>query len=170
MFGIKIDSWEKLVSEFAQELDMSNMEAWPYVDLTDQSVGTHINAAYADPTCEEDLNGHELVEIEPKSSREGYAFMERFAETRPEAQSDKIYQALNRRHPFSTFRYAVEDLGILQEWYDFKNKALEELAEERLRDYDIEFRDGKIVCTNPENITVFECETECETEEEEDLP
>ena len=72
--------------------------------------------------------------------------------------------------PFSTFRYAVEDLGILQEWYDFKNKVLEGLAEERLRDYAIEFKDGKIVCTNPENITVFECETECETEEEEDLP
>ena len=126
MLGIKIGSWEKLVSEFADMLDSSNMEAWPYVDLTDQSVGTHVNSAYADPTCEEDMNGHELVEIEPKSSREGYEFMERFAETRPEAQADKIYRALNRRHPFSTFRYAVEGLGILQEWYDFKNTALEE--------------------------------------------
>ena len=159
MVGIKIDSWEKLVSVFADMLDSSNMEAWPYVDLTDQSVGTHVNSAYADTTCEEDMNGHELVEIEPKSSHEGYELMERFAETRPEAQADKIYQALHRRHPFSTFRHAVEDLGILQEWYDFKNKALDELAEERLRDYDIEFRDGKIACTNPKNITVFKCET-----------
>lgn len=165
MFGIPITSWEKLVSEFAQELDMSNMEAWPYVDLTDQRVGTHVNSIYGDPTCEEDMNGHELVNIEPKSSREGYELMERFAETRSESQAGKIYLALHRRHPFSTFRYAVEDLGILQEWYDFKNEALEELAEERLRDYAIEFKDGKIVCTNPENITVFECET---TEEDED--
>ena len=31
MFGIKIDSWEKLVSEFADMLDSSSMEAWPYV-------------------------------------------------------------------------------------------------------------------------------------------
>ena len=168
MFGIKIDSWEKLVSEFAQELDMSNMEAWPYVDLTDQSVGTHVNSNYGDPTCEEGLNGHELVEIEPKSSHEGFEFMEMFAQSRPEAQAGKIYQALNRRHPFSTFRHAVEDLGILQEWYDFKNKALEELAEERLRDYDIEFKDGKIVCTNPKNVTVFECETDEDSDEEEE--
>ena len=158
MLGIKIDSWETLVSEFADMLDSSNMEAWPYVDLTDQSVGTHVNSNYADPTCEEGLNGHELVEIEPKSSHEGYEIMERFAATRSEAQADKIYRALNRRHPFSTFRYAVEDLGILQEWYDFKNKALEELAEERLCDYDIKFKDGKIVCTKPENVTVFKCE------------
>ena len=168
MFGIKIDSWETLVSEFADMLDSSNMEAWPYVDLTDQSVGTHVNSAYADPTCEEEMNGHELVDIEPKSSHEGYEIMERFAETRPEAQTDKIYRALNRRHPFSTFRYAVEDLGILQAWYDFKNKALEELAEERLRDYGIEFKDGKIVCTNPKNITVFECETDDEDGDEDE--
>ena len=95
--------------------------------------------------------------------------MERFAQSRPETESDKIFRAINRRRPFSNFRYAVEDLGILQEWYDFKNKALEELAEERLRDYGIEFKDGKIVCTKPENITVFECETdEDELDEEGD--
>ena len=166
MFGIKIDSWEKLVSEFAGMLDSSNMEAWPYVDLTDQCLGVHVDLNWGDPTCEEPLNGHEIVNVEPKSSHEGYELMERFAETRPEAQADKIYQALHRRHPFSTFRYAVEDLGILQEWYDFKNKALEELAEERLRDYDIGFKDGKIVCTNQENITVFECEVGDDEDEE----
>ena len=168
MFGIPITSWEKLVSEFAQELDMSNLESRPYVDLTDQSVGTHINSMYADPTCEEVLNGHELVNIRAKDSDEGYELMERFAESRPESESEKLFRALNRRHPFSTFRYAVEDLGILQEWYDFKDKALEELAEERLRDYGIEFKDGKIVCTKSENITVFECETDEEGDEEEE--
>ena len=31
MFGIKIDSWEKLVSEFADMLDSSNLEAWPCI-------------------------------------------------------------------------------------------------------------------------------------------
>lgn len=147
---------------------MSNLESRPYVDLTDQNTGTHVNSMYGDPTCEEDLNGHELVEIDPKDSHEGYELMERFAESRPGAESEKLFQALNRRHPFSTFRYAVEDLGILQEWYDFKNKALEELAEERLRDHGIEFKDGKIVCTKPENITVFKCET-VEGDEDEEL-
>lgn len=159
MQGTKIDSWEKLVSELAQDLDMSNFESRPYVDLTDQSTGVHIDPMYADQTCEEYLDGHELVTIEPKDSREGFELMRQFAQSRPEAQADKLFLALNRRHPFSTFRYAVEDLGILQEWYDFKNKALEELAEERLRDSDIEFKDGKIICTNPRKITVFECET-----------
>lgn len=49
--------------------------------------------------------------------------------------------------------------------FENKSKALEEHAEERLRDYAIEFKDGKIVCTNPKNITVFACET---SEDEED--
>ena len=39
------------------------------------------------------------------------------------------------------------------------------LTEERLRDYDIEFKDGKIVCTNPKNVTVFECEADEEEDE-----
>ena len=38
MFGTPITGKEKLVSEFADMLDSSNMEAWPYVDLTDQCV------------------------------------------------------------------------------------------------------------------------------------
>ena len=67
MFGIPITSWEKLVSDFAQELDMSNFESRPYVDLTGQDTGTHVNSMYTDPTCEEGLNGHELVEIEPRT-------------------------------------------------------------------------------------------------------
>ena len=75
MFGIEVDSWEKLVSEFADMLDSSNMEAWPYVDLTDQRVGVHVDLNWGDPTCEEPLTGHELVEIEPKSSREGYEIL-----------------------------------------------------------------------------------------------
>lgn len=60
MLGMPITSWEKLVSEFAQELDMSNSESRPYVDLTGQDTGTHVNSMYADPTCEEGLNGHGL--------------------------------------------------------------------------------------------------------------
>ena len=48
MFGIPITSWEKLVSDFAQELDMSNFESRPYVDLTGQDTGTHVNSMYAE--------------------------------------------------------------------------------------------------------------------------
>ena len=47
MFGIKIDSWEKLVSEFAGDLDASNMEARPFVDLTEQCTGVYVDLSCA---------------------------------------------------------------------------------------------------------------------------
>ena len=158
MNSLQIDSWEKLIELFAQEFDMSNSNAWPFVDLTSQEVGVHVDEAYGDPSSEEDLEGHELVEIDPKESSEGFNIMERFAMSRPDAEADKLFNALHRRHPFAMFRSAGEYLGILQEWYKFKDEALEVIAADRLRDCDIEFRDGKIVCTNPANISVFHCD------------
>jgi hypothetical protein len=75
---------------------------------------------------------------------------------------------LSRRHPFRGFRAEVQYLGILQEWYDFKNKAYEEFAEERLNDADVDFVDGRIVCTNPKNIQVVVAEKD-DAEEEDDV-
>ena len=87
MFGTPITSWEDLVKEFAQDLDASNAGAWPYVDLTAQGTGVHVDSAYGDTSCEEDIEGHELVEIEPKGSRGAYVIMERFARSRSDGQS-----------------------------------------------------------------------------------
>lgn len=36
-------------------------------------------------------------------------------------------------------------MGILQEWYDFKNAAEEAMAEKWLEHHDLEIIDGKIV-------------------------
>ena len=100
-----IDSREKLIAELGDALDGANESSWPYVDLTDQSVDVHVNRDYCGDECEEDIEGHELVEVEPVSSREAFNVMERFADSRPEAQRNSLFDALNRRHPFSTFRY-----------------------------------------------------------------
>ena len=155
MYGLKIDSWERLVSLFAQELDSSNMGAWPYVDLTAQSIGVHVNRDYGDPTCEEDMDGHEIVDIEPKGARESFDVMEHYIRRRPIAQADVLFDAIRRPKPFARFRAEVQRLGILQDWYNYKNAAFEKIAEARLRDSGIDVRDGKIVCTIPENVIVF---------------
>lgn len=88
---------------------------------------------------------HELIEIEPISSRESFRIMEAFADTRNEQEQTHLYKALNRRGPFKCFRYAVEDLGILQQWYDFKNEAERRKAQEWLTENDLAIKDGKIV-------------------------
>ena len=103
-----IDSREKLIAELGDALDAANESKWPYVDLTDQCVEVHIDRNYCDAGCEECIDGHELVEIEPVSSRDAFKVMEDFADSRPDAQRSRLFDALNRRHPFRTFRYALE--------------------------------------------------------------
>ena len=153
-----IDSREKLIAELGDALDGANESSWPYVDLTDQSVDVHVNRDYCGDECEEDIEGHELVEVEPVSSREAFNVMERFADSRPEAQRNSLFDALNRRHPFSTFRYAVEQLGILQDWYAYKSEAYAAMAEELLDFYKVDFEDGRIVCKEKRNIRKFSIE------------
>lgn len=73
---------------------------------------------------------HDLERIDCVPSRESFRVMERFVESRPEREQKSLYVALAKRHPFREFRNKVERMGILQEWYDFKNAAEKTMAEE----------------------------------------
>ena len=143
--AMTIDSREKLISLLAETLEEANYEMSPYVDLTSQTIEMHLDVALTGIDEDEEMDGHEIVDIEPVSSREGFSVMKRFALSRPEKEQDNLLRALSRRHPFSAFRSEVECLGIIQEWYDFKSRSFYELAEERLNDHNISFVDGRIV-------------------------
>ncbi len=151
----RITCREKLVSELAEQLDMSGDEMTPCIDLTDQVVTFRAGIGWMGDDISDMLDGHVIVDIEPVSSREGFRIMEDFAAGRPEGQQDKLFRALSGRKPFRAFRYALEELGILNDWYAFKGEAYEALAEERLADSDIEFADGKIVCRNKKLVYKF---------------
>lgn len=88
---------------------------------------------------------HDLIKIECVPCRESFRIMERFVESRPEREQKSLYVPLAKRHPFREFRDKVERMGILQEWYDFKNAAEEAMAEEWLDDYSLEITGRKIV-------------------------
>ena len=85
---------------------------------------------------------HELVEIEPTSSHESYDVMAEFAE---KVDKDSLFRALRIRHPFAAFRRAVENEGLLDQWYAFKNENELLAAKMWLEDNGIDFVDGKIV-------------------------
>lgn len=87
---------------------------------------------------------HDLIEIEPIPSHESFRLMEAFADSRNEQEQTHLYKALNRRGPFTCFRYACNDLGILQQWYDFKNEAEARQAQEWLAENHLVIKDGKI--------------------------
>ena len=150
-----ITSKQELIARLAEEIDMSNDESWPYIDLTAQDVGLRFDSAWADTECDADLDGHELVEFEAKSSHEGFEIMDDFSRTRSDDEFKKLFRALSGRKPFRAFRACVEELGILDDWYEFKNAAMLKMAEGELADHDVDFVGGRIVCTNPKNVSTF---------------
>ena len=105
---------------------------------------------------------HDLIRIDCVPSRESFKVMERFVESRPEREHKSLYVALAKRHPFREFRDKVERMGILQEWYDFKNASEQTMAEEWLEEHELEIIDGKIsrikpaIIPNPEFEHLFD--------------
>jgi len=66
--------------------------------------------------------------------------MERFAEARrDDRQRDELLDATHGRGAFRMFKSAVRRLGIEQEWYRFRDSALEEIAKEWLEPNGIEY-------------------------------
>lgn len=92
--------------------------------------------------------GHELIEIIPVRSHISFEIMKDFAETCTEKQRTVLLTALCKTHPFSLFRQAVERMGVLQNWYDFKNKEELHFAEKWLKVENLFVQDGKIVKEN----------------------
>lgn len=154
----------KLLAEIASALtdhDSTQLGSSHFVDLTNGEL-TFILEEHMfeeDEITEEEINDyqdweqdsirtylhHDLVKIEPIPSHKSFRIMEAFADSRNEKEQTHLYKALNRRGPFANFRNACMDLGILQQWYDFKSEAEARQAREWLIENDLEIKDGKIV-------------------------
>ena len=61
------------------------------------------------------------------------------------AITKELYHALEKRHPFSAFRYAAESTGVIQQWYQWRDHWQNEQAEEWMHENGVDFKDGKIV-------------------------
>lgn len=113
------------------EDDISEEEIGKYKDWEQEQI-----RAYRD---------HDLVRIDPIDSTESFSIMDDFAQTRPVSESQLLCCALSRMHPFSEFRKVVEKMGLLQDWYNFKNEAERNLAQKWLEEHDLAIREDKIV-------------------------
>jgi hypothetical protein len=70
-----------------------------------------------------------------------WSIMERFARSLTDAAvSDELHAALHGRGAFRRFKDALHRLGIADQWYRFRDAALEEIAIEFLEAHGIEFR------------------------------
>lgn len=150
--GTGIKSREDLIEEIAYALQehFEYTDAFNYVDVTNNQIGMSIDDI---TVCDElfPKDGEAIVRIDPLESRESFGCMEDFADqVKDKHKQEHLYRALNRRHPFSTFRYAVEDTDLLQDWYHFRDEWYKDKAEEWMEDNEVDFKNGHITAKNPE--------------------
>jgi len=75
-----------------------------------------------------------FIRIEKPTSHEAFDFMECFmAEVIPEGQlKEKFWKALSRKHPFRNFNALIHSCEYRENWFAFKQNALEEYVRMQL--------------------------------------
>ena len=85
------------------------------------------------PKAREVLASEDFIPLPGKFEIHEWSIMERFARSLTDAAlSDELGAALHGQGAFRRFKDAVQRLGIADEWYRFRDAALEEIAIEFL--------------------------------------
>ena len=67
------------------------------------------------------------ITIEPMVPNESFKIMEKFVDQLDKSKLKiKLMNALQNRKPFANFKYIIDNSEIRQEWFDFKDKKLQE--------------------------------------------
>ena len=129
------DAFEECMDGWAQFLDTRTGE---------------IVALWEDPymACEEDQELWEeidetddYVRLPNQYELHEKSIMEKFAyESGNKRVSEVLFDALRRRHPYRCFKDKINDLGISQIYYDYRNRTYINIAEEWCRNYHVPYR------------------------------
>ena len=67
------------------------------------------------------------ITIEPLESNESFKIMEKFVDQLDNSKlRERLVYALNNRKPFANFKNIIDNSDIRQDWFDFKDKKLQE--------------------------------------------
>ena len=93
------------------------------------------------PKAQEVLASGDFIPLPSKFDIHEWSIMERFAQSLTDtAASDELDAAIHGRGAFRRFKDAVHRLGITDEWYRFRESALEEIAIEFLEEHGIAYQ------------------------------
>ena len=73
------------------------------------------------------INDENYIELPNQHDINEYDIMEEFCD---EIENEELLDAIRGRGAFRRFKDKIIDLGVEQDWYDFKEKALMEIAKE----------------------------------------
>ena len=129
----KYKTREDFASELAFVLTNHDIREAQYLDVTQQILSV--------------IQREDVIPVDKLPTWKSYNLMEEFADSiADERISRQLYRALDKRHPFGEFRYAAERTGVIQQWYDWRDRWQNAQAEEWMRDHGVDFKDGRIVC------------------------
>jgi Uncharacterised protein family (UPF0158) len=81
------------------------------------------------PKVREVLDSDDFIPLPTRFEIHEWAIMERFAIERPDLdQGDALLHAIRGAGAFRRFKDRVDDLGLREEWFRFRDRALEEIA------------------------------------------
>jgi hypothetical protein len=147
------------LSDVIEQMDLVTDEATAYINRkTGELITlTHEEAALTEdpdeaaaapqwqkdflPKVQEVLASEDYIPLPSKFEIHEWSIMERFARSLTDAAvSDELDAALHGRGAFRRFKDAVHRLGIADEWYRFREAALEEIAIEFLEAHGIAYQ------------------------------
>jgi Uncharacterised protein family (UPF0158) len=147
------------LSDVIEQMDLTSDEATAYINrktgelitLTDEELALAEDpeeAAEAPqwqkdllPKAREVMASEDYIPLPSKFEIHEWSIMERFAQSLTDtAVSDELDAALHGRGAFRRFKDALHRLGIVDEWYRFRDAALEEIAIEFLEAHGIAYR------------------------------
>ena len=123
----RIEPTEAQIKEIAENFDIGmltylnirtgEIEAIPDFDELDE-----IDSVWQESMDKVEENPDDWVAFEKFESWESYKMMERFIATvDDEKLSNQLNTALQKRKPFSSFKWVIDDAGeYRQQWFDFK--------------------------------------------------
>jgi hypothetical protein len=93
------------------------------------------------PKAREVLASEDFIPLPSKFEIHEWSIMERFAQSLTDAgASDELDAAIHGRGAFWRFKDALHRLGITEDWYRFRDSALEEIAIEFLEAHGIAYQ------------------------------
>ena len=134
---------QEQITEIAQQLDCGNKcfvhkETNELIFIPDENRNPTMDTEFFEEEMEKiDNNFGEYDVIETLESNESFEIMADFTEQLADNNQlkAKLANALSKKKPFREFKFVIDNSGAYrQEWFDFKNRKLEEFVRNRLNE------------------------------------
>lgn len=125
-------------------LDTLEVEELPEVLVDDPEEFESITGENYESWNTKHENWEHCIEIRPLVSHDSYKIMELFVEeVDDEKFKNRLQYALNNRKPFAHFGGLIDDSEYRQDWFDFRQKQLEQFVWQQIKN-ELDELNGKI--------------------------